>query len=66
VAFIKDQPVEVDEVRRLADEYNTSLRRTLGSPPGGPSTTSSAPPVTLEVRPALFSGGGGLQLVASF
>ncbi len=63
--LVNTHPVEADEVRRLADEYNVTLRRKLGSPPEpSPATDSSG--VTFQFTPTVSRGGGGLMMGVAF
>jgi len=59
-ALVKPHPVEVDEVRRLADEYNVALRRRLAAPPAPPAPRDTQ--LTLYVAP----GAGPTLLGISF
>jgi hypothetical protein len=60
--FVNNHPVSAPEMRRLADEYNTALRRRLSEPPRADAQTS----IRVEASPYAGRGGGGLVLRASF
>jgi Caspase domain len=62
---VSPNPVDVDEVRRLADQYNGGLRHSLEADPP-PRARADVPPVTFGLAPAVFPGGGGLVLGARF
>lgn len=63
--LVNPHPVEADEIRRLADDYNGALRRKLSSPPG-PRSLPGEDLVTFDVIPTASSKGGGLLLRIAF
>ena len=60
--FVNNHPVSAPEMRRLADEYNTALRRRLSEPPRADAQTR----IRVVASPYAGRGGGGLVLRASF
>lgn len=58
-------PVEADEMRRLADEYNVALIRKLGGAPPQ-RREASRPVITLDLTPTASPHGAGLALQATF
>ena len=62
-AFINPHPAEAPEMRRLADQYNTDLRRRLT---GEPASASKPGGIRIEAAPYAGLGNGGLILRAVF
>ncbi len=65
-AFTNPHPVDVAEMRRLADEYNERMRNTLGlsAESGGPADEGDEPRFSFRAAPA--SGGAVAQIAVSF
>ncbi len=63
--FANPHPVEVDEVRRLADEYNVALRRKLATP-ATPTPTRDHTHLTFYIAPGAGSTARGLTLGVAF
>jgi hypothetical protein len=61
---VNPHPVEIDEVRRLADEHNVALRRRLADPP--PRAPPSDSLLTFYVAPGAGSTALGLTLGVAF
>jgi hypothetical protein len=59
-------PVEADEMRRLADEYNVALIRKLGGAPPQRRESPSHPAITLGFTPTASPHGAGLALQGTF
>jgi hypothetical protein len=58
-------PVEVDEIRRLADEYNVALRRRLATP-AMPKPAQDNSHLTFYIAPGAGSTARGLTLGVAF
>jgi hypothetical protein len=59
-------PIEADEMRRLADEYNVALIRKLGGAPPQRREDVSRPVITLNLTPTALPHGAGLALQGRF
>jgi hypothetical protein len=62
--FIKPHPVDASEARRLADEYNTGLRKRVGLAPDAGGDRAQRPSV--DVRPTAGRTGAGLVVQGRF
>jgi hypothetical protein len=65
-ASINPDPVDVVQMRQLAEQYNESLRGNAMNSDPEPASGPSSPEVRLAVSPVLGGSGGGLQLEMVF
>lgn len=63
--LLDSHPVEADELRRLADEYNVAMRRKLAAP-AAPFPGPKEPQITFFIAPSLSSSARGLTMGLAF
>jgi hypothetical protein len=65
-AYINPDPVDVVQMRQLAEQYNERLRGRTMTSDAEPSPGPRSPEVGIALSPVLGSGGGGVQLEMVF